>query len=250
MSAQQWLGAVGAHTLFTTPRSLVGVLVASLVCSVVIIVISVHSARGRSAKGVVRHLEKAGYHDVKTDWRLGLWNPAKPLGVDNPLYGRGVGHYTLGDDGAVHLRFQPKDGVAREYSGPIPPALAGLSSGPRIRGRRFLRRVIIAYVAIILGAFVGGAAAASGSWAARVLIGVACSFGALLAVAVVVRIVEVAWAVRSLAKRKSASATGSDDLSPLGEHANDSDWRERLRRVEHNEAIARRALEEDGDGFG
>jgi hypothetical protein len=66
------------------------------------------------------------------------WNPAKPLGVHNPLFGPGTAIYRRerrADGDVIHLDFTAKGATsAVQQSGPIPDSvLAG--SNPRARRR-------------------------------------------------------------------------------------------------------------------
>src|SRR3954453_11381786 len=90
-------------------------------------------------QGIVPRLKRTGRpQDVRLRGSGQTWNPAKPWGPRNWLYGPGRGTYWLDDDGQVHLDWA-RDGRDTEHLvGPV-PAVADPTNPSRRRARRATR---------------------------------------------------------------------------------------------------------------
>jgi hypothetical protein len=155
-------------------------------------------------KGVLRHLRKTGSvrlrHVKTTD---GIWNPSRPLGLDNRLYGPGEATYSLDDPATVTLEFRAKDGQVTRYSGPIPETIIHPSEKVE-RARNLFRWVLVGYFAIVLIGFGIGWVVGGGSPLHRLIAGV---IGMLIAMALMwfaALVIRVGHSIRSLAKDKQA----------------------------------------------
>jgi hypothetical protein len=75
---------------------------------------------------VIRHLRRHGSLSVKLGPFTNVWTPERPRPNHLPMGfyqmpGRGLLTYTMDPEGeTVHLRWQPKRGPAREWTGPVP----------------------------------------------------------------------------------------------------------------------------------
>lgn len=114
-------------------------LVLGLGSLVMIAVLGARQARKSTARWVVDQLsDPTDRVTLRLSGQDHAWNPAKPLGVDNPLFGPGVATYrreSRTDGDVIHLDFTPKGATTVEqHRGPIPDSvLAG--SNPRARRR-------------------------------------------------------------------------------------------------------------------
>ncbi len=160
------------------------------------------NAFASTPKGVLRHLGKTGSVHLKHVKSIeGIWNPSKPLGQDNRIFGPGEATYSLDDFATVTLEFRMRNGPLKRYSGPIPESLIHPTEKV-LRARKLLRYVLIGYVAIMIVGFVIGYAVGGGSALHRLIAG---GIGLLIAIALVwlVALVLRVWlSVRSLAKDK------------------------------------------------
>ena len=115
------------------------------------------------ADSVIRDLQRYGSLTVKLGPFTNVWTPERPRRNHLPMGfyqmpGRGLLTYTLEPDGeTVHLRWQPKKGPAREWTGPIPVVA---TPGFRAESRRGTGVALVAFVVIeglgALGGLLGG----------------------------------------------------------------------------------------------
>jgi hypothetical protein len=157
-------------------------------------------------KGVLRHLTRTGSVHLKHVKGIeGVWNPAKPLGPDNQVFGPGEATYSLDDSGTVHLEFRDGSGTMLRYSGPIPDALIHPTQDA-LRARSLLRYVLVGYVALMVVGFVVGYAAAGGSTLHRLVAGAVGLFIVMALVWFVTLLLRVGQSVRSLVRGKNESS--------------------------------------------
>jgi hypothetical protein len=159
----------------------------------------------RIPRGIVRRISKPGTrHVVRLRGLMagvaGTWNPAKPWGPRNWLYGPGEGTYWMGEDASVHLDWRPRRGEAQHLVGPVPE-----SAGPNALGHRRIRRirrvVLTLYAVCAIGGFAWGYAASSGAASHRVAI---VTFGAFMAYVVAYFVMLTALAI---ARRRLRTGT-------------------------------------------
>ena len=166
-----------------------------------IIWLSVHRYNARSAKGIVRRLKETGRpYTVRAAYTRGVWNPAKRLGVDNPLFDKGVATYSLDDSGLIHLDFKSSSGHDQQLAGPVPESLVHPTTQQQ-HARALMRRVVVGYVSfLVLGAAIG-AAVASGDVANHVLGGGVGLFVAMVVAVILVWVLRVGKSVRDVTQR-------------------------------------------------
>ena len=149
-------------------------------------------------KGVLRHLGKTARVHLKHVRSFeGIWNPSKPLGQDNRLFGPGEATYSIDDHGTVTLEFRVKNGLWKSYTGPVPEMFIHPSKKV-VRARKIFRYVLLGYLAVIIVGFMIGYAVAGGTAVHRLIAG---GIGALIAMALlwfVVLVLRVGLSVRSL----------------------------------------------------
>ena len=114
--------------------------------------------RRRTPFGVVKRLRVPGESHSFQMRALdpgGIWNPGKPWGMDNLLYGPGRATYTLRSDGEVSLDWVPRYGSPVTVKGPIPPLLrqGGLMTPS---ARRLAWLVASTYLTLTAAGFVIG----------------------------------------------------------------------------------------------
>jgi hypothetical protein len=99
-----------------------GLFVASFALSILIIAIGVPLfIRRKGPVGMLRRIRKTGQLKVSLrNITKVTWNPARSWTTDGLLHGPGEGHYWIGDDAQVHLRWVPRGGRAQEFVGPLP----------------------------------------------------------------------------------------------------------------------------------
>ena len=159
----------------------------------------------RIPRGIVRRVSKPGArHVVRLRGLMagvaGTWNPAKPFGPRNWLYGPGEGTYWMGDDGLVHLDWRPRRGPVQHLVGPVPEAADPNAPGHR-RIRRIRRAVLTVYAVFAVGGFAWGYGASSGAASHRVAIAV---FGAFMAYVVAYFVM---LTVLAIARRRLSTGT-------------------------------------------
>src|SRR5947209_18333803 len=104
-----------------------------------VFVFAVRSANATSPQGIVPRLLKARKpYDVRQRGFGMTWNPGRPWGSGNWIYGSGTGTYWLDADGLVHLDWRPAKGAVVHLVGPI-PSVADPRDPSRRRGRRNVR---------------------------------------------------------------------------------------------------------------
>jgi hypothetical protein len=163
------------------------------------------NAFASTPRGVLRHLRKAGgVHRMKLRGWEGTWNPAKPLGIDNRIFGPGEATHSLDEQGAVHLELRGRGNKLALYSGPIPETLIRPSQAAQ-RGRKLMRYVLIGYAALMIIGFVVGYFAAGGSAVHRLVAGVIGVFVAMVLAWFVALVFRVGTSVGSLARGKRDS---------------------------------------------
>jgi hypothetical protein len=114
-------------------------LVLGLGSLVVIAALGAGKARRSTARWVVDQLsDPTDRVTLRLSGEDRAWNPANPLGVDNPLFGPGTATYSRkrrADGDVIHLDFTPKGATTVvRHSGPIPDSALARSS-PRARRR-------------------------------------------------------------------------------------------------------------------
>ena len=73
----------------------------------------------KSPNRVLRRL-RGGMYETRVRAGGGIWNPAKPLGVDNPIFGPGDARYWTDESGLVHLDFCRANGRQRSIQDRFP----------------------------------------------------------------------------------------------------------------------------------
>lgn len=98
-------------------------------------------ARRGTAWWVVSKLPTSGEQlTLRVSATRRAWNPAKPPGVNNGIFGPGVASYARehrAEGDVIHLEFEPKGEPTRHFSGPIPES-AMPGSATNVRARRAL----------------------------------------------------------------------------------------------------------------
>jgi hypothetical protein len=151
-------------------------------------------------KGVLRHLAKTGSVHLKHVKSIeGIWNPSKPLGQDNRLFGPGEATYSFDDVATVTLEFRERNGHVKRYSGPVPEPLTHPTEEV-LRARKLLRYVLVGYVALMIIGFAIGYGVAGGSALHRLIVGGIGLLIAMILVWFVALVLRVGLSVRSLVK--------------------------------------------------
>jgi hypothetical protein len=166
-----------------------------------VIWLSLHRYNARSPKGIVKHLtESGGSYEVSAAYTRGVWNPAKPIGIDNPLFDKGIATYSLDDSGIVHLDFKSSSGHDQHLSGPVPESLVHPTVHQQ-HARTLMRRVLFGYLSfLVLGAAIG-AVVAKGNIASHVLGGGLGLVVAMGVAVVLVRVLRVGTALRNATQK-------------------------------------------------
>jgi len=152
---------------------------------------------------IIRQLSEPGSHfDVAVRTTGGTWNPGKPLGPGNRIPGRGQASYRLDEVGIVHLVFRSKTGHEEQFSGAIPADLR-TDSEVALRSRRVRRWVYVLYPAFLLAGYAVAASVAEGPTFKRLDLGFVGIFVAMVAAQVILLILGVVSAGRSLTKRSN-----------------------------------------------
>jgi hypothetical protein len=143
----------------------------------------------------------------------GTWNPAKPLGLDNRIFGPALATYSLDESGIVHLRLQPKKGPEQVLSGSIPEGL--LHDTPAARRNRTLKRWVLAIYGTWIGVgFALGFLLSGGSTGRRLEVGALGLLAAIVVAPLAELIPFVGWSVRLLLRREEPV---QEHLRNLGE---------------------------------
>ena len=175
-------------------------LIPAVVLTPVITVAVVRRGAARSPAGIVKRLTNTPglTHIVHIKATRSTWDPTKPVGWDNHLYGPGVATYTLTDDGLVHVLWRATVGkpVDVHLTGPIPDQLRPQSPQRRF-ARKVVRLVVLTYVAAYVAGFGLGYGLSDGSIEGRIGWG---ALGVLLAwflIATVVQMISIGLGTRS-----------------------------------------------------
>jgi hypothetical protein len=163
------------------------------------------NAFASTPKGVLRHLGRTGSVHLKHVKSMeGVWNPARPLGLDNRVFGAGEATYSLDDSATVTLDFRDRNAKLKRYSGPIPETLIHPTQ-EALRARKLVRSILVGYVALVVIGFLVGYAVAGGSVPHRLVAGV-IGASVVMALAWFITLgLRVGLSVRSLARGKKAS---------------------------------------------
>lgn len=169
-----------------------------------------HAGR-RTAKGIVRRIQRPGsQHTVRVGYTNATWNPEKS-GIDALLYERGTATYTLDADGRVHMRFVPKKGAPHDYAGPVPPGLARGTSAPK-RRHTVARFVIAVFAAAAVVGFILGYVYGSGDTVQRLAIGAVAAVGGMAVCWLAMHVLAIGLSIRKVVSsdqtRSPASTTG------------------------------------------
>ena len=115
----------------------------------------------KSPKRVVIRL-RGGVYETRVRAGGGIWNPAKPFGVDNLIFGPGDARYWTDESGLVHLDLWRSNGKIEKYSGPVPERLTG-PTGRGLRSRGLAGAIVVGYLALLALGFVVGYFVTTGS---------------------------------------------------------------------------------------
>lgn len=149
----------------------------------------------RTASGVTSALRRRGEVTVRVGWLGNAWNPAKPLGVDNPIFDPGLGTYRMHGDEVV-LTWQPKHGSGTEYRGTIPDRLKNKQHPERRRVRRAAWIVVGVEVAAAAGGCAVGFLMSSGTTGERLLFAMLGMAGGMAVIWFVLLVANVSVGVR------------------------------------------------------
>ena len=149
-------------------------------------------------KGVLRRLQKSSPVQLRLKVTDGIWNPEKPLGVGNRIFGPGEATYWQDEAGTVHLEIRAQGGQLQRFEGPVPETLILPSAR---RSQKILRLVLAGYVAMCLGGLVTGLLVAGNTAAHRLIGAIVGLFVAIMLVAVGGTVLRVAVSVRSLLRK-------------------------------------------------
>lgn len=162
------------------------------------------NAFASTPKGVVRQLSKTGSVHLKHVKSIeGIWNPSRPLGQDNRVFGPGEATYSLNDSASVTLEFREPSGQSRRYSGPVPETLIH-PTREVLRRRKLLRYVLVGYVAVMIVGFVIGYAVVGGSALHRLIAGGVGLLIAMVLVSLMTLVLRVGLSLRSLVEGRES----------------------------------------------
>src|SRR5579871_4757860 len=97
--------------------------VGALVVCGIFVLSGMRNVFAATPKGVMRRLQKSSPVQLRLRGTDGVWNPAKPLGADNRIFGPGRATYWQDEAGTIHLELRERDGRLRKFEGPIPEVL-------------------------------------------------------------------------------------------------------------------------------
>ena len=153
-----------------------------------VIWLGLHRYNTRSPKWIVKRLTETGTpYSVAAAYTRGVWNPAKPIGVDNLLFDKGMATYWLDESGLVHLDFKSSSDHDQHLVEPIPEVLVHPTVHQQ-HGRALMRRVLIGYLSFLILGVAIGASVTTGNVADHILGG---GVGLLLALGIAVILVRV-----------------------------------------------------------
>jgi hypothetical protein len=224
------------------PSALLGFsFAAGIVITIVILAWSVRRARRFSAPWIADRLQRSqSPYAVRVGFLDQTWNPTpgqgqrKWIGPGCPIIGPGIAMYWLDDSGEVQLSFKSKEGGERRFSGPLPSLAKRPSIWHSLHG--LARWVLVVDAALVIGGAVAGYLLSSGSLLTR-LAGACLGLGiGWIATSVVSVVFMVSTSIRPTSVPHPGTPPGGDDTS----EGQDDVWQ----RVERNEQIARRYLDE------
>jgi hypothetical protein len=191
------------------------IILLGLLYFVVLMGYSVTRAMKTFPKGITRRLTEPRSHvDVPVRATGGTWNPGRPLGPGNRIPGPGRASYRLDEDGMVDLVFRSRAGHEERFSGPIPENLRSDSEVGR-RNRRIRRRIYLLYAAFLSAGYAVAAGVARGPTFKRLDLGFIGVLVAMVAAQVLVLMVRVGAAGRSLTKESGKAPTvGGERRTP------------------------------------
>jgi len=215
---------------------------AGIAFTIIILVWNVRRARKFSGPWIAQCLQQTqSPYEVNVSFFDQTWNPTpgqgqrRWIGPGTPIVGPGYAIYWLDDSDHVHLSFQSRDGGERRFNGPFPTFPKRPSIWHSLHG--LARWVLAVDGALVIGGAVTGYLLSSGSVLTRIA-GACVGLGiGWLATSVVSVIYMVTTSIRP------ASASGPMEQSGDDE-APDGSERDIWKRVEQNERIARRYLDE------
>lgn len=216
--------------------SFLTIFVIELAFVVVWIAIAFHHALSFTARGIVKRLRK--WEDqpliMRVPWLGGSWNPSKPERVQYQLVGPGRAVYRFLGDGQVEVDYSPRWGKPQQFSGPIP---ASVNEMPRRRLHPLAKEILAGYVLFLFIGTLIGALVAHGSGSDH---GTGAVIGFIVASLIASFAATVLVGIRSFTHH-SKQGSSSFVVEESGESAPGEDvWK----RVERNERIARRYLDE------
>jgi hypothetical protein len=166
------IGGLGIIVTFNDPTVDVAVLILMLAPGMVL---GARRARRATPTGIVSQMLKPSAHR-RLERRLvgrtaSTWNPSRVFPGGN-VYGEGTAVYSLDDEDQVHLDWQPKEGEAAHFVGPMPKAVDAASHGQR---RKAAGAVLGVYVIATAAGYVAVYASTGGTRGHREAMGL---FGA------------------------------------------------------------------------
>jgi hypothetical protein len=174
-------------------------------------------AWGHTPAGVMSALRAHdGERHVRVVWLEamgGTWNPAKPLGFNNPLFAVGSGTYHLGSDGQVTLDWHPVKGEPAEYRGAVPDRFK--DTPERRRVHKFLHLLLAVYAVAVASGFAIGYLLSTGTVTARLGVGMLGVFGGLVALWLVTLVFNVSHGIRGAVRGAKQAATATKRSSSV-----------------------------------
>jgi hypothetical protein len=216
------------------------IFVVELVFVIVWMAFAAHHALGFTSKGVVKRLRKWQDQPVimRLPWLGGSWNPSKPEMIQYQLVGPGKAVYRLVGDDEIEVDYSPRWGTRQRLSGPIPPSV---DNAAHRHLHPLALKILAGYVVVLLvGALVGGLVA-HGSASEH---GTGAVVGFVIATLVASFSATAFVGIRSFTHH-SQGGTSEPAVKPNEESGQQEDiWK----RIDRNERIARRYLEEHDHG--
>ncbi len=168
-------------------------------------------AWGHTPAGVMSALRAHdGDHRIRVLWLEamgGAWNPAKPLGFNNPLFAVGSGTYHLDGNGQVTLDWHPAKGEPAEYRGAVPDRFKDTPERRRIH--KVLHLLLAVYAVAVAGGFAIGYLTSTGTVTTRLGFAMLGVFAGLLALWFVTLVINVCHGIHGALRgsRQTATAT-------------------------------------------
>jgi hypothetical protein len=161
------------------------------------------AAWGHTRKGVLKHITTPGVAFTADVSNLtGTWNPAhrRLNRYDPPLiYGKGSATYWRDDADHVHLLYRPESGSAKHLAAVVPP----LDASPH---KWAVRGVLALFAGLLLGGFVIGYSASSGSADDRAFVGFLGALAGVASLSVLTTVIQVGHAVRTMSRGTTVPA--------------------------------------------